>query len=295
MRLREFFVKVRAVNAAAKRLRTIFVVAPCVFMVALLLLPALNGLVLSFDHHGRTLANYEFLFKDSMFWRALANNLLVPIGSLVVEFALGLALALTLTARRNRSALIETAAILPFAIPEIVILTLARYIFMPRGYLNGALAMTGMHPLPWLSPHSSLAMLTVIVVDAWHVTPVVMLMLMAGLQTIPVELYEAARLDGAGTLATFRFVTLPMLIPAIVGALILRGIDALRIFSTVLVLTGPEGVPVLSTYSYSLWDDAQKPHEAMAAAMILALMVTIIGLGGLVLARRFSRDPGAPA
>jgi trehalose transport system permease protein len=295
MRLREILFRFRAVNAAAKRLRTIFVVVPCLFMVALLLLPALNGLVLSFDHHGLSLANYKFLFHDSMFWRALANNLLVPIGSLVIEFVLGLALALTLTARRNRSALIETAAILPFAIPEIVILTLARYIFMPRGYLNGALVMTGMHPLPWLSPHGSLAMLTVILVDAWHVTPVVMLMLMAGLQTIPIELYEAARLDGAGTLATFRFVTLPMLLPAIVGALILRGIDALRIFSTVLVLTGPEGVPVLSTYSYSLWDDAQKSHEAMAAAMILALMVTLIGVGGLALARRFSRDDRVPA
>jgi trehalose transport system permease protein len=295
MRLREILFRFRAVNAAAKRLRTIFVVVPCLFMVALLLLPALNGLVLSFDHHGLSLANYKFLFHDSMFWRALANNLLVPIGSLVIEFVLGLALALTLTARRNRSALIETAAILPFAIPEIVILTLARYIFMPRGYLNGALVMTGMHPLPWLSPHSALAMFTVILVDAWHVTPVVMLMLMAGLQTIPIELYEAARLDGAGTLATFRFVTLPMLLPAIVGALILRGIDALRIFSTVLVLTGPEGVPVLSTYSYSLWDDAQKPHEAMAAAMILALMVTLIGVGGLALARRFSRDDRVPA
>jgi len=295
MRLREILFRFRAVNAAAKRLRTIFVIVPCLFMVALLLLPALNGLVLSFDHHGLSLANYKFLFHDSMFLRTLANNLLVPIGSLVIEFVLGLALALTLTARRNRSALIETAAILPFAIPEIVILTLARYIFMPRGYLNGALAITGMHPLPWLSPHSSLAMFTVILVDAWHVTPVVMLMLMAGLQTIPIELYEAARLDGASTLATFRFVTLPMLLPAIVGALILRGIDALRIFSTVLVLTGPEGVPVLSTYSYSLWDDAQKPHEAMAAAMILALMVTLIGLGGLALARRFSRDDRVPA
>ena len=295
MRLREILFRFRAVNAAAKRLRTIFVVVPCLFMVALLLLPALNGLVLSFDHHGPSLANYKFLFHDSMVWRALANNLLVPIGSLVIEFVLGLALALTLTARRNRSALIETAAILPFAIPEIVILTLARYIFMPRGYLNGALAITGMHPLPWLSPHSSLAMFTVILVDAWHVTPVVMLMLMAGLQTIPIELYEAARLDGAGTLATFRFVTLPMLLPAIVGALILRGIDALRIFSTVLVLTGPEGVPVLSTYSYSLWDDAQKPHEAMAASMILALMVTVIGIAGLLAARRFSRDDGAIA
>jgi ABC-type sugar transport system permease subunit len=283
------------VNVAAKRLRTIFVVAPCVFMIAMLLIPALNGLVLSFDHHGLSFGNYVAIFRDSMFWRAVANNLLVPVGSLIVEFVLGLALALTITARRNRSALIETAAILPFAIPEIVILTLARYIFIRRGYLNGALVMTGIHALPWLSPRSPLAMLTVILVDAWHVTPVVMLMLMAGLQTIPTELYEAARLDGAGTFATFRFVTLPMLMPAIVGALILRGIDALRIFSTILVLTGPEGVPVLSTYSYSLWDDAQKPHQAMAAAMILALMVTVIGIGGLLIARRFSRDEVALA
>jgi trehalose transport system permease protein len=282
-------------NAASKKLRAVFVVVPCAFMTAILLLPALNGAILSFDRHGPSLGNYRTLFGDSMFWRALANNLLVPFGSVIVEFVLGLALALTLTARRKRSALIETAAILPFAIPEIVILTIARYIFMPRGYLNAAIASAGMHTLPWLSPRSSLAMLTVIVVDAWHVTPVVMLMLMAGLQTIPAELYEAARLDGAGTFATFRFVTLPMLTPAIVGALILRGVDALRIFSTVLVLTGAEGVPVLSTYSYSLLDDAQKPHEAMAASMILALMVTLIGLGGLMLARRFSRDDGAMA
>jgi ABC-type Fe3+ transport system permease subunit len=63
----------------------------------------------------------------------------------------------------------------------------------------------------------------------------------------------------------------------------------------VLVLTGPEGVPVLSTYSYSLWDDAQKPHEAMAASMILALAVTTIGIGGLMLSRRFSHDRGALA
>jgi ABC-type Fe3+ transport system permease subunit len=86
-----------------------------------------------------------------------------------------------------------------------------------------------------------------------------------------------------------------MLRPAIVGALILRGVDALRIFSTVLVLTGPEGVPVLSTYSYSLWDDAQKPHEAMAASMILALLVTIIGSSRVLFAARYSRTDGAMA
>jgi trehalose transport system permease protein len=153
----------------------------------------------------------------------------------------------------------------------------------------------GMNGVGWLSPRGWLAMLSIAVVDAWHVTPIVMLMLIAGLQTIPQELYEAARLDGAGRIATFRYVTLPMLAPAITGATVLRGIDALRIFSTVLVLTGPEAVPVLATYSYGQWSDAQAPRVAMAAAMVLALVVTIFALGGALAARRWAAQPGANA
>ncbi|MGC1678566.1 MAG: sugar ABC transporter permease [Candidatus Binataceae bacterium] len=282
-------------TARARNLRTAFVVIPAIFMLATLVLPALGGLVGSFDHHGPSLRNYSVLAHDPMFWRAAIDNLILPIASLVLELAIGLGLALMLTARKRRSAIVEVAAILPFAIPEIVILTIARYLLMPRGYLNGALEAFGMHGAAWLSARGSLAMLSVAVVDAWHVTPIVMLMLMAGLQTIPRELYEAARLDGAGRLAAFRYVTLPMLAPAIVGATVLRGIDALRIFSTVLVLTGPEAVPVLSTYSYGQWTDAQAPRVAMAAAMVLALVVTIFALGGAIAARKWSSNDGASA
>ncbi|MFZ1886425.1 MAG: sugar ABC transporter permease [Candidatus Binataceae bacterium] len=282
-------------NARARNLRTAFVVIPAVFMLATLVLPALGGLVGSFDYHGPSLRNYSVLTRDPMFWRAVVDNLVLPIASLILELAIGLGLALMLTARTRRSPIVEIAAILPFAIPEIVILTIARYLLMPRGYVDGALEAAGLHGVAWLSPRGSLAMISVAVVDAWHVTPIVMLMLMAGLQTIPRELYEAARLDGAGRLAAFRHVTLPMLAPAIVGATVLRGIDALRIFSTVLVLTGPEAVPVLSTYSYGQWSDAQAPRVAMAAAMVLALVVTIFALGGAIAARRWSSNNGASA
>jgi trehalose transport system permease protein len=276
---------------AARRMRVIFVILPAAFMAALLVVPAFQGLLLSFDAHGRpSLANYIALAGDPMFWRSLANNLTVPIGSLALELLLGLALALFLTSRRRPGPVVEIAAILPFAIPEIVLLALARYIFIPRGYLNGVLAAAGIAPLGWVRPGSILALFTVILVDAWHVTPIVMLMLMAGLETIPSELYEAARLDGAGTLAAFRHITLPLLIPAIIGALVLRGVDALRIFSTALVLTGAEGVPVLSTYAYQAWSDAQEPHVAMAAAVMLALIMTVIGVAGLGLARRFTSN-----
>jgi ABC-type sugar transport system permease subunit len=286
---------VGTMNARARNLRTAFVVIPAVFMLATLVLPALGGLVGSFDYHGPSLRNYSVLAHDPMFWRAVIDNLVLPIASLILELAIGLGLALMLTARTRRSPIVEIAAILPFAIPEIVILTIARYLLMPRGYVDGALGAAGLHGVAWLSPRGSLAMLSVAVVDAWHVTPIVMLMLMAGLQTIPRELYEAARLDGAGRLAAFRHVTLPMLAPAIVGATVLRGIDALRIFSTVLVLTGPEAVPVLSTYSYGQWSDAQAPRVAMAAAMVLALVVTIFALGGAIAARRWSSNDGASA
>ncbi len=275
-------------NRASRRLRAIFIIVPTAFMIVALVVPALRGLVLSFDSGGPSLAHYRTIAADAMFWRALANNLIVPLGSLAVEFALGLALALVVSARRSRWGAVEIAAILPFAIPEIVLLTLARYLFMPRGYINAALEMTGAHSLGWLVPGSPLALATVIVVDAWHVTPVVMLILMAGLQTIPTELYEAAELDGAGPLATFRYVTLPLLAPAIAGALVLRGVDSLRIFATTLVLTGPEGVPVLSTYAYQLWSDAGAPREAMAASVVLALMVTLLGLGATAAARRWT-------
>jgi ABC-type sugar transport system permease subunit len=286
---------VGTMNARARNLRTAFVVIPAVFMLATLVLPALGGLVGSFDYHGPSLRNYSVLAHDPMFWRAVIDNLVLPIASLILELAIGLGLALMLTARTRRSPIVEIAAILPFAIPEIVILTIARYLLMPRGYVDGALGAAGLHGVAWLSPRGSLAMLSVAVVDAWHVTPIVMLMLMAGLQTIPRELYEAARLDGAGRLAAFRHVTLPMLAPAIVGATVLRGIDALRIFSTVLVVTGPEAVPVLSTYSYGQWSDAQAPRVAMAAAMVLALVVTIFALGGAIAARRWSSNDGASA
>jgi ABC-type sugar transport system permease subunit len=265
----------------------IFAAVPTLFILAALFAPAAQGIALSFGHHGPSLHNYAAVLHDQLFWRALVGNLIVPAGSLIVEFAVGLALALTLTARQGRiGAVADIAAILPFAIPEIVLLAIARYIFMPRGYLNGALGLVGIEPMPWLAPGSPLSFVTVIVVDAWHVTPVVMLIIVAGLQTIPPEIYEAARLDGAGTFATFRHITLPMLAPAMIAALVLRGIDALRIFSTTLVLTGVEGVPVISTYAYHLWTDSQQPRLAMAASVILAGLILVTALVGLVALRR---------
>ena len=224
-----------------------------------------------------SLTNFRLLWGDQLFWRALLGNLALPIATVAVELILGLALAVLLTTRFPGRRYLRAVVIIPFALPEIVFLAMMRYVFAPRGYANAALALAGAGPVDWLLPGRLTAFFTVVAADAWHVTPVVFLMLLAALLSIPEELTEAATLDGARALRRFAFITLPLLRPAIAAALLLRGLDAVRVFATPLVLTGVEGVPVLSTYAYHQWADYGDDGAAAAAASLLALLsITLI-------------------
>ena len=218
-----------------------------------------------------TLENFRTLARDELFWRALMTNVLFPIVSVTLELVAGVGLALLLAARLPGRRLLRSAVIVPFALPEVVFLAIMRYILAPHGYANAATAALGFAPVDWLRPGGVLAFLTVVVVDAWHTTPVVFLIVLAGLGTIPEELDEAARLEGATYWQRLRRVTLPLLRPALSAAVLLRGVDAIRCFATPLVLTGVEGVPVLSTYAYHQWSDYGNDGMAAAAAMVLAV------------------------
>lgn len=222
------------------------------------------------------LGAYVEITRDPLFWRAAGNNLLLPIASMAVELTVGLALALFLSLRfRGRNAL-RLLVVLPFALPEIVVLTIMRAVFAPRGYANAALIALGAPAIEWLRPGNTLAVVTVVLVDAWHVTPVVFLILLAALTAIPDELHEAAQLDGASAVARLWRISLPLLGPALLAALLLRGVDALRIFATPLVLTGVEGVPVLSSYAYHQWSDVGDDAAAAAAASVLAAVSVVL-------------------
>jgi ABC-type sugar transport system permease subunit len=221
-------------------------------------------------------ANLRVLWDDSLFWQAAAMNLALPVLSVALELTLGLGLAVLLVARFPGRRWLRAVVILPFALPEIVFLTMMRYVFASRGYANAALIAAGAHPVEWLLPGRAVTLLTVVVVDAWHVTPVVFLMLLAALTAIPEEVTHAAQLDGAGALRRFAFITLPLLRPALIAAVLLRGLDALRMFATPLVLTGVEGVPVLSTYAFHQWSDYGNDGAAAAAASLLALLSVIL-------------------
>jgi ABC-type sugar transport system permease subunit len=257
--------------------------APLVVYLSLFLAyPSLYALKLAFTDTVTgtfpSAVNLRLLWVDRLFWQALFDNIVLPLAGVIVELVLGLALALFLAARFPGRRVLRAIVVLPFALPEIVFLTVMRYIFAPRGYANAALMAAGVSPVEWLRPGGVASFVTVVAVDAWHVTPVVFLMLLAALTGIPEEITEAARLDGARGVARLAFITLPLIRPAVVAAVVLRGVDALRLFATPLLLTGVEGVPVLSTYAYHQWSDYGNDGAAAAAATLLALLSVVLSV-----------------
>ncbi len=199
------------------------------------------------------LANYGEAVRDPRFWGALGHTAFFTVASVALEMGLGLVLALGLNrAFRGRGA-VRTIVLLPWAIPTVVAALVWRFMFESRaGVANAVLMDVGVlhQPLVWFA-HRIAAWVPVILADVWKTTPFVALLLLAGLQNIDGRLYEAARLDGAGPWRQFRDITLPLLRPALVVALIFRTLDAFRVFDLVYVLTN--GGPGTATEPISLY------------------------------------------
>jgi ABC-type sugar transport system permease subunit len=219
-----------------------------------------------------SLAAVRAIAGDPLFRRALVGNLVLPVATVALEIAAALALAVMLSSRLPGRRFVRAAVVIPFALPEIVFLTAVRSALAPRGYANGALAAVGAPAVDFLAPGSASAFASVIAVDAWRTTPVAFLILLGALAAMPVEIGQAAELDGASPWQRFRWITLPLLRPALRAIVLLRSLDALRIFAAPLVLTGVEGVPVLSTYAYHQWSDQGDDAAAAAASGALALL-----------------------
>jgi trehalose transport system permease protein len=178
------------------------------------------------------------------------NTLAITSLGLLIELSLGLAAAVALTSHFRTQGIVRVLLLIPLGVPTIVAASTMRYVFGMVGYLNELLYRLGLLTLPidWTGSRW-LALVTVASADAWKVTPLVMLIFLAGLQAIPREIYEAARTDGAGPWQQFWRITLPLLRPALTMAFIIRGVDAFRIFALPLALVGRH-LPVLSTFAY---------------------------------------------
>src|SRR5262244_2660838 len=236
-----------------------WLIAPTiVVLLSLSIYPLIYAVKISFqtgagDAARWTFANFTRLASDKFFLEALAHTFIYAAIALTFEFLLGLGLAILVDGPLRGRSFFRSALLIPMMLPPVVVGVVWRLMLNPDfGAVNGTLRQLGVdtQSLTWTaSPR--LALLSVIAVDVWQWTPFVFLVLLAGLQAIPQEPYEAALIDGSSPWQTFRYVTLPLLKPAILIALLLRTMDLLRVFDQIFILT--EGGPGFATETISLY------------------------------------------
>lgn len=191
--------------------------------------------------------NYLFLLNDNRFWNAFKNTIYFTVVSVSLELLIGLFVAVLLNRAFRLKGLMRAVILIPWAIPTVVSARMWEWMYNTDfGILNYVLG----SEINWLgSPFW--AMNAAIFMDVWKTTPFVAILLIAGLQVIPHEVYQAARIDGAGGWTIFRRITLPLLKPVILVVLIFRTFDAFRVFDAVYVLTG--GGPANTTETLSIY------------------------------------------
>jgi ABC-type sugar transport system permease subunit len=242
------------------------------------------------------LGNYLAIMQDARFWQALGHTAIFAVLSVSLELSLGLALALAMNQAFRGRGVVRAAVLVPWAIPTVVAALLWRFMFDSQaGIANVLLSDLGLlhHPLVWFVKATT-AWVPVILADVWKTTPFVGLLLLAGLQSIDKELYEAAATDGASAWWQLRHITIPLLKPAILVALIFRTLDAFRVFDLIYVMTG--GGPGTSTEPVALYTFnslLQNLEFGYGAALSVIVFLVTFGLA-LLYMRGLGLDLAGP-
>jgi trehalose transport system permease protein len=226
-----------------------------------------------------TLDSYRFIFKSVVFRHAVVNTVVVALFSLILEVAAGLAIALALNVPFRGRGFVRTVLLVPLGVPTIVSGAVMLLIFARAGYMNSVLALfSNLLGLKWVNVSWTTGgwrtLLTYSIADMWKVLPVITLIFLAGLQSIPPDVYEAADVDGATKWQRFTRVTMPLLVPYFTMALILRAIDAFRIFELALALGAQE--PVLGTFIASRYLPPTNDQYTSAAASIILFGIIML-------------------
>lgn len=234
------------------------------------------------------LTNFVYLLTDPDWWTAVKNTMVFTLVSVTIETILGLAIALALNAHFKGRGLLRAAVLIPWAIPTVVSAQMWSWMFNDVfGILNEVLRLLGIisEPIAWTaSPDTALA--AVIMVDVWKTTPFMALLMLAGLQMLPTEIYEAAKVDGIHPVRVFFKVTLPLLKPALLVAVIFRALDALRIFDLIYVMTGNNQATMsMSVYARQQLVDFQDVGFGSAAATMLFAIIAVVTALYLTIAR----------
>jgi multiple sugar transport system permease protein len=223
--------------------------------------------------------NYVNLVTEPLFLSSLEFTLSFTVAAVVIQVGLGLAIALFLHGRIPGRGAIRALMLLPLMMPPVITALMWKIMMASTnaGILNHMLSFIGVGPINWFGSTEG-AVASILIIDTWGNLPFVALILLGGLQALPNEPYEAARVDGAGALAVLRYVTLPLLSPFIVLVVLFRTMDSLRIFDVIYATTlgGPNDATTnlhIMAYQYSFqWFQMGK---GMAQAIVLLLLVVI--------------------
>lgn len=234
--------------------------------------------------------NYTRLLQDGLFLTAVGNTLKFVALATTAEVVLGTSLAFLFNVRLRGRRIMLPLVVLPMMLPTMVVCAIWVMLYdFEFGFLNNALRSLGFAPVLWLS-NPQIALESIVLVDIWQWTPFVLLLVLAGLQSIPDYLYEAAQLDGASGFQMFRHITLPLLSFQIKLAVLLRLIDTFRIFDKVYAMTG--GGPGYATETISLYiyrEGFRYFHLGYASAASLVMVLLVVGLSFLY-ARRMWKE-----
>jgi multiple sugar transport system permease protein len=233
--------------------------------------------------------NYSDVFADDVFWDSIWTTGKYVGLAVTVETLLGLALALLVARELRFRGAIRVGLILPMTIAPVVVGVIWRLLYASDvGVVNPIFSALGLSE-PNVLAHETSAFLGVVVVDIWEWTPLIFLIILAGLQSLPQEPLEAARVDGAGRVRAFLDHTLPLLAPVIMVAVVLRMIDAIGTFDQIYVLTkgGPgTATQLISTYAYNTAFRFTEYGAAMAMVVALLVMVLLLLIVAIRLMRR---------
>ncbi len=229
------------------------------------------------------LHNYVRVVTNPLFYRyALPNTFLFLVLAVGIELALGLAIALLINRRFPGQRVVKTLLVLPLLVAPVVTGLMFYWMFHSEfGLVNQILAAAGLPGILWFNrPWTAFAV--IVLADVWTWTPWFVLIIYAGLQSLPPEPFEAARIDGAGVWSIFRLVTVPLLYPVLSIVVLIRSFDAFRVFDIVWTMTGGgpgNATETFGTFVYRIGYLTVNYSEGAAAAMVGAVIIMVVGIG----------------
>lgn len=278
----------------------VFVTPAVAFVVIMMAFPVAYTVFLAFhDWFGGVQAaprfvgldNFERLAQDSRFWAALGRTFSFTAVAITGQTVLGVAIAVFLHREFVARGFVRSLMLMPMIATPVAVALVFRLMFQPQlGVLNDILTSMGAPPLAWVSSASS-ALWSLALVDIWEWTPLIALITLAGLAALPEEPLEAASVDGASSWQRFWYVTLPMVRPVVIVAVVFRLIEALKTFDIILVIT--QGGPGFSTETLNLYvygTSFQYMRLGYAAAMLIVYFAVVLGSAMFLLRFRRPKD-----